>query len=191
MILEGIVTTLAADGAVNIAPMGPRLYPPFTLESGAVFDLKPFETARTWANLKEHPEGVLHVHDDVLLLARSAIGAVGPLPEWFPASRVRGVVLAGACRAAEFRVVAVDDSGPRLTLRAEVLHLHRLRDFFGFNRAMFAVLEAAILATRLHLLPRAEVQAEYDRLAVLVQKTGGPREHEAFELLREKLAASG
>jgi hypothetical protein len=74
MILEGIVTTLAGDGAVNIAPMGPRLGPPFVLEPGTAFDLKPFATARTWANLKDHPEGVLHVHDDVLLLARAALG---------------------------------------------------------------------------------------------------------------------
>jgi hypothetical protein len=70
-------------------------------------------------------------------------------------------------------------------LRAEVVHVHRLRDFFGFNRAMFAVLEAAILATRRHLLPRADIEKEYERLAVLVQKTGGPREHEAFEVLRQ------
>jgi hypothetical protein len=185
MILEGLVTTLAADGTVNLAPMGPRLYPPFTLEPGTAFDLRPFATARTYTNLRGHPEGVLHVHDDVLLLARAAVGPVEPLPNLFAAVRVRGVVLAGACRAVEFRVVAVDDSGPRVTLRVEALHVHRLRDFFGFNRAMFAVLEAAILATRLHLLPRAEIEADYDRLAVLVQKTGGPREHEAFTLLRQ------
>ena len=183
MILEGIVTTLAADGAVNIAPMGPRLHPPFALAPGASFDLKPFATAQTCANLKALPEGVLHVHDDVLLLARTALGQVEPPPEHFPAERVRGVVLAGACRAAEFRVVTRDESTPRVTLRAEVVHVHWLRDFFGFNRAMFAVIEAAILATRVHLLPRAEIEAEYERLAVLVQKTGGPREQEAFAFL--------
>jgi hypothetical protein len=184
MILEGIVTTLGGDGAVNIAPMGPRLFPPFVLEPGVPFDLKPFATSQTFANLKAHPEGVLHVHDDVLLLARSAVGPVDPLPELFPAAVVRGLVLAGACRAAEFRIVAGDDAVPRPTLRAEVVQVHRMRDFFGFNRAMFAVLEAAILATRRHLLSRDDIEAEFARLAVLVQKTGGPREHEAFEFLR-------
>jgi hypothetical protein len=99
------------------------------------------------------------------------------------------VVLADACRAAEFRIVDRDESTPRVTLRAEVVHVHRLRDFFGFNRAMFAVLEAAILATRAHLLPPGEIAAEYERLAVLVQKTGGPREHEAFAFLRQYLSA--
>ena len=66
---------------------------------------------------------------------------------------------------------------------AEVVHAERRRDFFGFNRAMYAVVEAAILATRLALLPRAEIEADFRRLAVLVAKTGGPREVEAFAFL--------
>ncbi len=189
MILEGIVTTLGPGGAVNIAPMGPRLFPPFLLETGTVFELRPYHTAQTCSNLRQHPEGVLHVHDDVLLLARSAVGPVEPLPEWLPATRVRGVVLADACRACEFRITACDDSTPRVTLRAEVVHVHRLRDFFGFNRGMFAVLEAAILATRLGLQSAEQIEAELDRLAVLVEKTGGPREQEAFAFLRGHVRA--
>jgi len=56
---------------------------------------------------------------------------------------------------------------------------------------MFAVVEAAILATRVHLLPAATITADFDRLAVLVQKTGGPREAEAFELLRDYVRGQG
>ncbi|MBY0229001.1 MAG: DUF447 family protein [Gemmataceae bacterium] len=183
MILEGIVTTLGEGEAPNIAPMGPRLFPPYGLEAGTRFELKPFATSRTAANLRLVPEGVLHVADDVLLLAQAAIGDV-PIPEHFPAHRVRGVVLAGACRAHEFRIVAVDDSQPRWVLSAEVVATHRLRDFFGLNRAMHAVVEAAILATRTALLPRERILEEYGRLEVLVEKTGGEREREAFALLR-------
>jgi hypothetical protein len=58
-----------------------------------------------------------------------------------------------------------------------------LRDFFGFNRAKHAVLEAAILATRLHLLPLRDVESQLAALRVLVEKTAGPREREAFELI--------
>jgi hypothetical protein len=185
MILEGIVTTLAVTDAINIAPMGPRLFPPYTLDAGSRFELRPFRTARTYANLVSHPEGVLHVSDDVLLLARAAVGPVDPLPPLLPAVSVRGRILAEACRAYEFRVVSTDDHDERVTFVAEVVHLHRLRDFFGFNRAMHAVLEAAILATRVHLLPAAQIAAEYERLAVLVAKTGGPREQEAFAFLKQ------
>jgi uncharacterized protein len=58
-----------------------------------------------------------------------------------------------------------------------------IREFFGFNRAKHAVVEAAILATRTAFLPPEEIRGEFARLAVLVEKTGGPREHEAFEFL--------
>ena len=61
----------------------------------------------------------------------------------------------------------------------------RIRDFLGFNRARHAVVEAAILATRTRILPRAEILADLGRLAVLVAKTGGPVEEKAFRLLHE------
>lgn len=184
MILEGIVTTLGPGGDLNVAPMGPRLFPPHAPAPGDVIELRPFVTSNTARNLRAHPEGVLHVTDDVLLLARAAIGTVDPPPPTVPAHEVRGAVLADACRAYEFRITAVDDSQPRWLLRATVCRVHRLRDFFGLNRAMHAVVEAAILATRTAFLPAAEVRADLDRLAVLVEKTGGEREREAFALLR-------
>jgi hypothetical protein len=189
MILEGIVTTLSADGAVNVAPMGPRLAPPYVLDVGERFELRPFQTARTFANLQAHPEGVLHVSDDVLLLARAAVGPVEPLPPLTPAVAVRGWVLAEACRAVEFRVVSLDKTQERATFVVEVVQMHHLRDFFGFNRGMHAVLEAAILATRTNFLPPEQIEAEYERLGVLVAKTGGPREKEAFAFLQQHVQA--
>src|SRR5207249_2404602 len=128
MILEGIVTTLDPDGAPHIAPMGP------TVDAAMRrFTLRPFPTAQTYQNLRAHGEGVLHVTDDVLLLARAALGPVEPLPPLIPAARVRGFVLADACRYYEFRVVSFDDSGQRVQIDCEVIHTGRLRDFFGFN----------------------------------------------------------
>jgi len=44
--------------------------------------------------------------------------------------------------------------------------------------------------TRLHLLGGDEVTRRLDDLFVLVQKTGGSREHEAFGLLRDRVAAT-
>ncbi len=182
MILEGIVTTVGTDGRVNIAPMGPRVGSDMSR-----FLLRPFPTSQTYLNLRARPEGVLHVTDDVLLLARAALEAVEPPPELVPAERVRGFVLADACRWYEFRVASIDDSEQRVRVEAEVVHAGRGRDFFGFNRAKHAVVEAAILATRTHLLPLDEVRAEFARLAVLVEKTGGDQEREAFAFLQGHL----
>ena len=112
MILEGIVTTVAEDGRVNIAPMGPQV--------GATMDrfvLRPFRSAQTYRNLKTCGEGVLHVTDDVLLLAQAALGPVDPPPSLMPASRIRGFVLQNSCRYYEFRVVHLDDPVLRLLPR--------------------------------------------------------------------------
>jgi uncharacterized protein len=185
MILEGIVTTLSPQGALNVAPMGPRVGP--TMER---FLLRPFPTAQTYRNLKAHGEGVLHVTDDVQLLARAALGPVEPPPETFPAAKVRGAVLRSACRYYEFRVASMDEREERVRIEAEVVHEGRLRDFFGFNRAKHAVVEAAILATRTDFLPLDEIEEEYRKLAVLVDKTGGEQEHAAFALLRGHVAAA-
>jgi|SRR5262245_24653597 len=180
MILETLVTTIDAAGAMHVAPMGPHI------DAGTgSFLLRPFPTSQTYCNLVAHPEGVLHVSDDVLLLARAAIGRLPELPPHQPAEAVKGFVLADACRAYEFRARSIDDTEQRVRIECEVMRVHRLRDFLGFNRAKHAVVEAAILATRVHLLPKSEILAEYAKLAVIVGKTGDAPEHEAMALLRQ------
>jgi hypothetical protein len=187
MILEGIVTTISPAGAVNIAPMGPHVE--FDAATGELtrFTLRPFRTAQTFANLMTHGEGVLHVIDDVLLLARSAVGVLDPMPPLRQASHVRGWILADACRFHEFRVSTYDERSERARFDVEVVHTGRLRDFFGFNRAKHAVVEAAILATRTAFLPLEEIEADYRKLAVLVEKTGGEQERAAFDFLSRHL----
>src|SRR5436305_12463964 len=154
--------------------MGPRVEPDMDR-----FVLRPYRTARTYRNLKSHGEGVLHVTDDVLLLAKAAIGKLDAQPRLIPATRIRGHVLADSCRCYEFRVTKLDDRDERTTVEVQVVHSGRIRDFFGFNRAKHAVVEAAILATRVHLLPYEQIDAELRRLVVMVEKTGGPQEKEA------------
>ncbi len=178
MILEGLVTTISDDGQVNLAPMGPVVDQEMT-----TLVLRPFQSSATLANLMERPEGVFHVTDDVLLLAQSAIGTLDPLPEMFAAEEVAGQVVAGACRWYEFRIEEADTSSERATLTARIVHAGRIRDHFGLHRARHAVLEAAILATRVHLLPPLDLQRQFAELAVVVDKTAGPVEQHAFGLL--------
>jgi len=178
MILEGLVTTTGIWGEPHLAPMGPRIdSPEFTR-----FTLRPFNTSTTYQNLRRHREGVLHTTDDVLLLARAAVGQT-PLLEYLPAKVVQGFIVPNACRYFEFRITEIDDSAERITMQAEVVASGRLREFFGLNRAKHAIVEAAILATRIHMLDRDEIAREYQKLRVLVEKTGGPSEYEAMEFL--------
>ena len=45
------------------------------------------------------------------------------------------------------------------------------------------MLEAAILATRIGILPAEEITTELARLAIPIEKTAGQQEREAFEFL--------
>ena len=181
MIIEAIVTTVAEDGAVNCAPMG--------VEWGeTAIVLKPFLETTTYRNVVATGAAVVNLIDDVRVFARTAIGnAQYPT---FPATSVSGVVLDDCCSWRELKVRAIDSTPPRSRIDMDVVHRGTRREFIGFNRARHAVLEAAIYATRLHLLPRPFVESELARLQVIVDKTAGPAELEAMALLTEHIRAT-
>jgi len=174
MILETIVTTVAADGTVNCAPMG--------VEWGEdVIILKPFIETATYRNVVATGAAVVNLIDDVRVFAQAAIA--NPQYPTEPAVVVRGAVLADCCSWREVGLRSVDSTPPRSRIEGAVVHHGVRREFIGFNRARHAVLEAAIYATRLHLLPRSFVESELQRLQVIVDKTAGAQEREAMALL--------
>lgn len=176
MIVETIVTTLDPEGAINFAPMGVEWG-----EESIV--LKPFLETTTFRNLSASGAAVVNLTDDVMLFAQGAISS--PQFPSLPASVVRGVVLEAACSWRELEVLQIDATPPRSRIGTRVVHRGVLREFIGFNRARHAVLEAAILATRTHLLPAEQIRDEFARLQVIVDKTAGPRERDAMELLTQ------
>ncbi|HWB01337.1 MAG TPA: DUF447 domain-containing protein [Pirellulales bacterium] len=184
MILEGIMTTLGPEGSLNVAPMGPKVDAGMTR-----LLLRPFQTSTTYANLRRTGQGVFHVTDDVELLAAAAIGTLEHDPPTIAATAIEGRILTGCCRWYALRVREIDDRQPRTEIVAEVVDQGFRREFFGFNRAKHAVLEAAILATRVHLLSADHLHAELSRLRPLVQKTGGPPEERAFAMVERHIDA--
>ncbi|MFM8284014.1 MAG: DUF447 domain-containing protein [Planctomycetaceae bacterium] len=181
LVLEGIVATTDAAGAPHLAPMGPHVADGERLRPRSLL-LRPFADSRTAVHLERHPEGVFHVVDDCVLLARLVTGDRLP-PVVGRAAAINGWVLEDYCRAFEFRIVAADRDGERQTLTAEVLRIDDRRPGFGWNRAAAAVVEGAVHVTRLHLLGQAEVARRLGELAAAVEKTGGEREREAFGML--------
>jgi hypothetical protein len=176
VIIETIVTTVDASGSINFAPMG--------VEWGdETIVLKPFLETTTFRNLNATGVAVVNLTDDAMLFAQGAISS--PQFPSLAATVVKGAVLEAACSWRELRVVTIDATPPRSRIEARVVHRGTRREFIGFNRARHAVLEAAILATRTHLLPAEQIREEYARLQVVVDKTAGPREREAMDLLTQ------
>jgi hypothetical protein len=178
VIVEAIITTMDATGVVNFAPMG--------VEWGDDrIVVKPFLETTTFRNLRDGGAAVVNLTDDVMLFARAAISS--PQYAAFPAVRVRGVVLEAACSWRELEVRHIDATPPRSRIDTAVVHHGARREFIGFNRARNAVLETAIVATRTHILPPAEIRADIARLQIIVDKTAGARELEAMALLTDHI----
>ncbi|QDT02889.1 hypothetical protein K227x_12680 [Rubripirellula lacrimiformis] len=192
MILESIVTTVDRDGRVNLAPMGPIVQGDLTGNDPTqiTFTLRPFVSSRTFGNLLETKVAVIHVTDDARLIAQAAVGSVDDAQvaslvrqldstDWWP--------LNDCHRWFAVQADSIQHDDLRSEMVCQVIQSQIVRPFFGFNRAKHAVLEAAILATRTHILPADEIRHELRRLTPLIDKTAGPAEQEAFELLRRTI----
>jgi len=179
MIRECIVTTRDATGRVHIAPLG-------LIVEGEHLVIAPFKPSQTLDNLGAHPFAVANYTDDVRVFA----GCLTGRRDWptRPATRIAGAVLVQALAHAELRVESASDDELRPRFRCAVVHEESHAGFRGFNRAQAAVIEAAILVSRLHLLPADKIERELTYLRIAVDKTAGPAEREAWGWLMQRIA---
>jgi hypothetical protein len=180
MIRETIVTTVNAAGAPHIAPLG-------LVAEGGHWIIAPFHPSTTLVNLREVPYAVANYTDDVRIFAGCLTGRrTWPLAkiDSFPVPR-----LDAALTHAEFAVDRVEDHPERPRFICRVLRQHQHAPFEGLNRAKAAVIELAVLVSRLNFLPRAKVEREMAYLSIAIDKTAGPDEVEAWRWLTEKIAA--
>jgi len=179
VIFETVVSTLAADGRVHVAPMGVRY------RDGQVI-LMPFKPSGTHDNIVASGHAVLNVVIDTRIFA----GCVTGRRDWptLAAERIPGVRLAAALSHIELKLAERIDDVQRPVLKMDRVHEVQHGVFAGFNRAQAAVIEGAVLVSRLHRLPREKVDAEMAYLQIAIDKTAGPEEHEAWGWLQQAVA---
>ena len=179
LIRETIVTTADRQGRVHIAPIG-------IIADGDGWIIAPFRPSTTLENLQAVPFAVVNYTDDVRVFA----GCLTGRPDWptVAADKVPVPRLAGALAHAELAVAHVTDDPQRPRFHCDVVHTASHARFQGFNRAQAAVIEAAILASRLDFLPRDKVEREIAHLESAVQKTAGPAEQEAWQWIIDRIA---
>ncbi|MFZ5790385.1 MAG: DUF447 domain-containing protein [Pseudomonadota bacterium] len=180
MIRETIVTTQDRDGRVHIAPIG-------LIEEGDGLVIAPFRPSTTLDNLQASPYAVANYTDDVLVFA----GCLTGRRDWptRPATKVPGAVLAQALSHAELVVERVTEDAVRPRFLCRVVHEETHAPFRGFNRAKAAIVEAAILVSRLQMLPLDKIEREIAYLQIAIDKTAGPRERQAWDWLMERIGA--
>jgi hypothetical protein len=181
MIRESIVTTLGPDGTPHIAPIGVIVEP-----AGLV--IAPFRPSATLDNLIARRQAVVNYTDDVRVFAGCITGKKRDWPTR-KAERVEGAVLDAGLAHEEVELVEIREDAQRPRLLCRTVHTVNSAPFRGFNRAQSAVIEAAILASRLSLLPRDKIEREIGYLAIGIEKTAGPRETEAWGWLMQMIEA--
>lgn len=182
-IRESIVTTRNADGSAHIAPLGVIVEAPLLV-------IAPFQPSTTLDNLRRHPFACVNYTTDARVFAGCVSRRQRSWPV-LPAARIDGWRLTAALAHSEVEVAEIVEDAQRPRFRCRELHNLTHAPFLGMNRAQAAVLEAAILASRLHMLPRGKIEQELAYLAIAVDKTAGPAEVEAWRWLLDAFAAAG
>jgi len=180
MIRETIVTTAGPTGLIHMAPLG-------LIADGEGWIIAPFRPSKTLDNLRDVPFAVANYTDDVRIFA----GCLTGRHQWPTVSSDEIPVqrLAGALAHAELAVDYVTDDEERPRFHCRVVRLATHAPFLGFNRAQAAVIEAAILVSRLEMLPRDKIEREIAYLQIAVGKTADAAEQEAWHWLMETIAA--
>lgn len=179
-IVETIVTTVNAEGVPHIAPLG-------LIEDGEGWIVAPFQPSRTLDNLKANPAAVASHTGDVRVFA----GCVTGRRDWptVPADKVNGVRLKDAVSHWELAVDRITEDAQRPRFHCRIVHQASHAVWSGYNRAEAAVLELAVLSTRLAMLPPEKIDAELKYLEIAIAKTAGPRELEAWGWLMDRVEA--
>ena len=178
-ILESIVTTRDAEDHAHIAPMGVHVHERRLL-------LKPFRPSQTLENLQREGCAVVNRPDDVRVYA----GCLTGRSDWptVSAEVIPGLRLSHCLSHAEVEVERFDDDPVRPSFTCKIVHEEVHAPFEGYNRAQAAVLELAILVSRLDRLPDEKIRREIEYLEIAVEKTAGDREQEAWGWLMDRVA---
>lgn len=179
-IVETIITTMSAKGEMHAAPLG-------LIEEGDRWIIGPFKPSRTLDNLRANPTFTASHTDDVRVIA----GCVTGRRHWpmADASKILGGRLADCVSHWELKIdrIIEDDMRPRFF--AKVVHQETHKGWQGYNRAQAAVIELAVLTTRLNMLPAEKIDNELKYLEIAISKTAGARELEAWGWLMNKVSA--
>jgi hypothetical protein len=179
-IRETIVTTRRAGGDTHIAPMGVH-------ERGPELIIAPFAPSATLENLQRDGYAVINYPDDVRVYA----GCLTGRRDWpvCDAERIPVMRLRDCLAHTEIEVARMESDELRPRFHCRIVHEATHAPFHGFNRAQAAVIETAILVSRLHMLDDEKIDAEIAYLRIAVDKTASGREREAWAWLMAAIAA--
>lgn len=178
MIYETIITTVDTADKAHVAPFGIQRREDLVV-------ISPYRPSTTLENILSTQAAVMNLTDDVRVFA-GAVTHVNQV-ELARATKVTGYRLKNTLAHQELSLLEVIEDASRPQLVMQVVHQETHQAFAGFNRAQAAVIELAVLTTRLSRLPKEKVLTERQYLQIAIDKTAGARELEAWQWLVDKI----
>jgi hypothetical protein len=187
MIFETIISSVDLAGNPHVTPFGVKY-------EGQGEDMhiviSPYKPSVTLENILATKCAVMNLTDDVRVFA-GAVCKNDYLPELqatnTQANSHAAPRLAYCLAHIELELLEVRDDATRPQLIMKKVAEFNHKQFAGFNRAQAAVIELAVLVSRLHMLPCEKIQTEINYLQIAIDKTAGERELEAWGWLIEKI----
>ena len=178
MIFETIITTVDLTGEPHVAPFGVRY-------EGDLVVIAPYKPSTTLDNILATKCAVMNLADDVRIFAAALTNR--KIGELVQTNKINGFRLTDCLAHVELELVELhdDDTRPHLFMQKVAEFNHK--PFTGFNRAQAAVIELAVLVSRLHILPKNKIMNEIEYLKIAIDKTAGDREILAWSWLIEAI----
>ena len=101
--------------------------------------------------------------------------------------KIKSFYLKNALSYIEVKVIKFIENKIRPRFECKILKETSIDSFKGFNRAQLSVIEAAILVSRIDLLPMKKIKKEINYLKIAIDKTAGKNEKIAWKKLIKKL----
>ena len=184
MIFETIITSIDLAGSPHLAPFGIKY-------EGENIIISPYRPSTTLDNILATKGAVMNLTDDVRVFAASLtnrkVGELVSINTSSQTNKIKGFRLVDCLAHVELALLEVRDDAVRPQFIMQKVAEFNHKPFAGFNRAQAAVIELAVLVSRLHLLPKDKVMNEIEYLKIAIDKTAGEREWQAWRWLTEAI----
>ena len=182
---ECLLTTQNGDDTTHIAPMGVWKNP-----RGEI-SFAPYRPSSSLDNILRTGYASLSCSDDVSIFTSCVLGDKSRLASiaLFPNLYIPGMRLDDVLSHTELKLMAAKKEKLRTRCTCKSIYQANHRPFRGFNRAQSAIIELAILISRLHILPKQKIIDEICYLQIAIDKTAGAVEGEAWNRLHTHIQA--
>ncbi len=178
MILETIIISTNEKNEPHVTPFGIQ----YVNEN---IIISPYKPSKTLNNILETKAATMNLTDDVRVFA----GALTQRQSWqlCKLENRNGYRLESCLNHVELKLIDFQEDDVRPKLVMQQINKQHHDDFKGFNRAQAAVIELAVLTSRLHMLTPEKIRSEQTYLQIAIDKTAGQRELEAWGWLTDKI----